>query len=238
MLDRGTGIRKLKEVGWLAATPQPFRDAVVNRCAFRDFAKGEWIYHFGEVGDGLWGVVDGGVHVEFTQGIHAPRTGIFATAGFWTGEGSLIAREPRTVGIRATRPTLMAHLSQAAFFSIAAEQPEAWRWVGLLAFFHMVNLIGLREDLCLREPEARVVATLCRMTASHWGGPGDMSVTNGKGATIDLNQGDLAELCNVSRAYLAHLFSGLKREGLVEPGYGSVRVPNPAALRGRLNVEN
>lgn len=235
MLDRNSAVTRLCSLGWLAATPPAFRDAVVDRLGFHVFEKGQWIYRFGETGNGLWGVIEGGLQVEFTRGVHSSRTGVFAGAGFWIGEGSLIAREPRGTGLRATRKTQMAQLSQKAFLAIAAERPDAWRWIGLLTFFHLVSLIGLREDLCLREPEMRVIATLFRMCQPHWGGPGTGPDTPNERVTIDLSQSDLAELCNVSRAFLADLLATLKREGLVEPGYGCLHILSPEALRSRFD---
>ena len=238
MLDRTNTLGRLREFGWLGATPPSFRDAVLDLCTIHDFDKGTWIYRADEVGDGLWGVAEGGVHVEFTQGSASPRIGVFGGAGFWTGEGSLLDRKPRTIGIRTTRLSRMLHLSQNAFLTVAAEQPDAWRWVGLLTFMHMVNLIGLREDLCLRDPEARVMATLFRMTASHWGGPRDDTSVARSGVSLDLNQTELAEMCNVSRAFLAQVLAELKRSGIVEPGYGSLHIPDPSALRRRIRIEH
>jgi CRP-like cAMP-binding protein len=237
MLHRTSAISRLRDFGWLAATPSAFRDAVLDRCTIHDYDKGDWVYRTEQPGDGLWGVSHGGVHVEFTQGSLTPRVGIFGGAGFWTGEGSLLAGEPRTIGIRTTRPTRMLHLSHKSFLAVANEIPDAWRWVGLLTFMHMVNLIGLREDLCLRDPEARVIATLVRMTASHWGGPPEYAPDNGEGVALDLNQSELAEMCNVSRAFMAQVLADLKRSGLVEPGYGSIHIPDPSALRRRVSVE-
>ncbi len=236
MVDRKVGYALLRQCGWLAATPQEFQDAVLQRSNFYTIGKGKWIYRPDDEGDGLWGVVDGGLHVILTQGIIAPRAGVFASTGFWTGEGSLLAREPRSIGLRTTRKSQMVHLPGRAFLSIAAEQPEAWRWLGLLTFFHMVGALGLREDLCLRDPGARVVASLCRMMNPQWGGPSIAGALRNTEVTIDISQTELADLCNVSRSLLAHLLAEMKREGLIEPGYGSITVLNPEALEKRLSV--
>jgi len=234
MVDRKVGYALLRQCGWLAATPPSFQDAVLNHCKFYSFDKGKWIYRPDDTGDGLWGVVDGGLHVILTQNVLAPRTGVFASTGFWTGEGSLLAREPRSIGLRATRPTQMVHLPEKAFLRIAGEQPEAWRWLGLLAFFHLFGALGLREDLCLRIPEARVIASLCRMMTPQWGGPSISGTLQNAEVTIDISQVELADLCNVSRSLLANFLGELKRDGLIEPGYGSITILNPGALEKRL----
>ncbi|MCV2868487.1 Crp/Fnr family transcriptional regulator [Defluviimonas sp. WL0002] len=233
-MDRKVGFALLRQCGWLAATSPEFQDAVLTRANYYTFEKGKWIYRPGDAGDGLWGIIDGGVHVVLTQGKDGPRAGVFASTGFWTGEGSLLAREPRTIGLRTTRETQMAHLPGRAFLTIAAEQPDAWRWVGLLTFFHMVGALSLREDLCIRDPEARVIASLCRMLTPHWGGPAINSGIENVEVTIDISQTELAELCNVSRSLLASLLAKLRQQGVIESGYGSITVLNPAALEQRL----
>jgi len=230
-----TDLARLRDVGWLGATPSAFCDAVLARCHLRQVDKGAWVYRVGEQGDGLWGVVSGGLHVEFTQGYGAPGTGIFASTGFWVGEGSLLAREPRAVGLQATRPSVMAHLPRNAFLAIAAEDAEAWRWVGLLAFFHMRDIIALREDLCVRDPERRLIATILRMTGSHWGGPALDYASTVTEWDIDLSQGDLADLANVSRSLLARVLAALRSEGLIDTGYASIRILDVEGLRTRLD---
>ncbi|WP_175482055.1 Crp/Fnr family transcriptional regulator [Gemmobacter aquatilis] len=224
----------MRQCGWLAATPVEFQDEVLKNSNFYTFEKAKWIYRPGDAGDGLWGVVEGGLHVILTQGVIAPRAGVFASTGFWTGEGSLLAREPRAIGLCTTRTTQMIHLPGRAFLTIAAKQPEAWRWVGLLTFFHMVGALGLREDLCLRDPEARVIAALCRMLTPHWGGPSIAGGLENTPVTIDISQTELADLCNVSRSFLASLLSTLKQQGLIEPGYGAITILQPTVLAQRL----
>lgn len=234
MLDRKVGYALLRQCGWLAATPVDFQDEVLKNANFYTFERGRWIYRPEEEGDGLWGVVEGGLHVIMTQGVHAPRAGVFASTGFWTGEGSLLAREPRSIGLRTTRETQMVQLPGRAFLAIAARLPEAWRWVGLLTFFHMVGALGLREDLCLRDPEARVLASLCRMLTPHWGGPAITGGIENTQVTIDISQTELADLCNVSRSLLAGVLSSLKQQGLIEPGYGNITILQPQKLEERL----
>lgn len=238
MMDRKLGFTLLRQCGWLAATSPEFQDAVLTNSNFYTFPRGKWIYRPDDVGDGLWGVVDGGLHVVLTQGIGGPRAGIFASTGFWTGEASLLAREPRSVGLCTTRETHMLHLPSRAFLTIAAQQPEAWRWLGLLTFFHMVGALGLREDLCIRDPEVRVIASLCRMLSPHWGGPAINSGIENVEVTIDISQTQLAELCNVSRSLLADLLARLRQQGLIEPGYGSITILDPDKLQQRLHNNN
>lgn len=106
----------------------------------------------------------------------------------------------------------------------------------MLTFFHMVGALGLREDLCLRNPEARVIASLCRMMLPQWGGPSISGAMRNAEVTIDISQTELADLCNVSRSLLANFLAELKRSGLIDPGYGSITILDPGALENRLRT--
>ncbi len=228
MLDRSIACEMVRQAGWLAETPPAFREAVLAESAVLPFDKGDWIYRSGDQGGGLWAVADGGIHVEFTQGASSPRFAIFASTGFWAGQATILTGSPRQIGLRATRPTVMLHLPRPAFLAIAATDPEAWRWIGILTFHHMVAVIGLREDATLRNPQDRVCATLTRMTQTQWGGP---PPRDQRSVTIDFSQEELADLCNVSRSFLATLLNRLRRDGLIDLAYRQVIIPDPARFR-------
>jgi CRP/FNR family cyclic AMP-dependent transcriptional regulator len=233
MLDRSVACEVMRHCGWLATTPTAFADSVIARSSVHAFDRGEWVYRHGEESGGLWGVADGGILVEFSDGVEAPRFAVFASVGFWTGEGTVLAGGQRHVGLRTTRPTQMIHLARKDFMTIVNEDAEAWRWVGVLTLSHMVSIIGLREDLSLRSPAARVLATLLRMTDTTWAGPPPRD----RGSIlIDFSQEEMADLCNVSRSYLARILGGLRRDGLLALGYRQIEIRDVGGLRRRLNL--
>ena len=65
----------------------------------------------------------------------------------------------------------------------------------------------------------------------------NLGCVNGTDApvTIDISQNELAELCNVSRSLLASLLAALRKDGLIEPGYGTITVLQPARIEERLS---
>lgn len=230
MIDRHTTNDTLRRFGWLVETPPAFTELVLSRSSVSSFDKGEWLYRDGETGGGLWGVADGGVHLESSVGGKLSNLALYAAVGFWTGEASLITNGPRVIGLRAARSTIAYHLSRHAFRSICEEDPEAWRWVALLAMMHSVRLLGLRDDLMIRSPEERVVAVLARMSQSSWGGP---SHHDGGRVEIEFSQEALAESCNVSRTLMATVLARLKQENLIELGYRRLTVLDIDSLNDR-----
>lgn len=133
--------------------------------------------------------------------------------------------------MRTTRPTLMMHISRSVFTAIAAEHPEAWRWVALLIASHLDGIIGLVEDIKIPNSRDRAVSILLRMCNTSWTvgyRPSDCSVT------IDVTQGVLASLCGVSRSLLAVILAPLRSEGVIDLSYGHIHVPNPAAPQAAL----
>jgi CRP-like cAMP-binding protein len=228
-------VERLRDYGWLALTPTAFSDAILSHGVLHAFKKGEWVYHLDAEPDGLWGIADGGVEIESTRSDRAPSLLLFASSGFWAGYGSVVAGSTRFIGMRATRPTLMMHVSRSAFAAIEAKQPDVWRWVALLITSHLEGTIGLVEDTRILNSRDRVVSVLLRMCNTSWTvGYRDSD----RAVTIDLSQDGLARLCSVSRSLLAVILAPLRSEGVIDLSYGRIHVPKPAALRAALTGES
>lgn len=82
------------------------------------------------------------------------------------------------------------------------------------------------EDLMIREPHKRCVAVLLRMASCRSQGSHE--------AVASLNQSELAAMSNAARSTVAALLSKLESEGLVERGYGQIRILFPDRVRALL----
>ena len=117
----------LATCGWLAVTPDAFREAVLDGCLLRTYRRNEAVYRAGDPPGGLCGLIRGGVAVELSPEDREPYIGTFARPGFWIGEGSVLTRAPRLIGIQALRESRLAHLSLSQWDALVESEPDAWR---------------------------------------------------------------------------------------------------------------
>jgi CRP-like cAMP-binding protein len=216
--------------GWLAQTPPAFRQAVLSRCALHRFQRGDTIYRAGDPAGGLWGLADGALSIEIEASDLGQTLSTHANPGFWGGEASMITREPRSIGLRAARPSVLAHLTVAAFDQIAAADPQAWRWISLLTLKHLRNVMREAHDLMIRDSERRAIAVMLRLARRS----DPRANAEARPARVDVTQERLAELCNLSRSALSEILGRLQHQRLIALGYGRFDLLDPSGLRRML----
>jgi len=89
------------------------------------FYAGEVVVREGEAGDDLWIVVSGRLRVVTTDAGGAEKTLAELGMGETVGEMSVISREPRSATVYAIRDSLLAKLSNAAFYQMLDRRPRA-----------------------------------------------------------------------------------------------------------------
>lgn len=218
-------LEALAASGWLAETPDAFRDAVLERCVPRRYRREDVIYRAGDPPGGLYGLVAGGVGVELSPSDREPYLGTFAQPGFWIGEGSVLTRGPRFIGIRATRDCLLAYLSIAQWDAVVQADPEAWRWFALLCLRNSLLAVAVADALMIPGAAERMAAIL--LVLANQGGAGAAP------ATIAVSQEDLARMANLSRSSTGRILQVFEAEGLVENAYRQICVIDLAGLRKR-----
>ena len=215
--------------GWLSFTPPGFRTDVLARTQLRQFRKGETVYRAGDPPGGLWGIVKGAVEIEWPPPGGTPHLVHFAAAGFWFGEGPLVADRPRAVTVIATRPSTLASLSLTDCHAILRADPPAWRWIALLSIMNTELSGGVVADLLQRDPVKRTAALLLRLSGVRspiFGAPEPLPVY--------LSQEKLAQLVNLSRNSIIPILHDFVRSGWIEVRYGSILVIDVKALSATL----
>jgi CRP-like cAMP-binding protein len=212
--------------GWLAATPDSFRNELLARTELREVPRNHAIYRSGDAPGGLWGLAAGGVAVEVAPADRGSLLGHFAGPGFWIGAGPRISRQPRQVGLIATRRSVLLHLPIVEFEAIAAGDPQAWRFLAMLPVQQTLLATGVAEDLMIRDPRRRLWAILLRL-ASHVGQDESFAATE-----ITASQDDLAGIVNLSRNAVGQMLRSFEADGLIERRYRRIRLlsvrPQPA----------
>jgi CRP/FNR family transcriptional regulator, cyclic AMP receptor protein len=220
--------------GWLSQTPEDFRRAVLARVALQSFRAGETIYSVGDPPGGMYGLAAGSVRIANAPGERGPYVAHVMTPGHWSGYGPAIAGCTRIIGLSAGRDCQVLFLSLHAINDITARDPASWRCIAGLALIDTQISLGAMDDLMIRDEFHRFIAVLLRAGGfRHANGTG----VNGSGAEpvrVDINQADLAHMCNLSRSTLSGFLRRLEAEGEIEVGYGQIGILTPATLRARL----
>ncbi len=224
--------RRLASGGWLSTTPAAFGEAVLAACIFRTYRRGEVIYHQGDPAGGLYGVARGVLAVESAPYGRGPSIVHFFRPLSWTGSGAALSGQPRVVGLTAASPAVVAHLPLSSLESIAAIDPQAWRWVGLLILRDLELAIGVVDDLTIREADRRLAAVLLRLAGVRGADNPDEPEPE-----IPASQADLAAMAGLSRATAAAILARLEEEGSVVRGYRRISLLQPGRLRSRVDAE-
>jgi CRP-like cAMP-binding protein len=114
-------------MGWLAEQPPEFRDWAARSGRWRQYAAGQFIYHAGDLADGLYGLAAGGIEITFPLLAEEPVVIYRAEVGFWIGDNAELAETPRLVSLRAAVPSRLLHIPTPAIRALLAAHPAHWR---------------------------------------------------------------------------------------------------------------
>ena len=221
--------RFLREHGWLSEAPADFADAILARSTLKKAKRREVIYRVADPLDGLRGMVSGGIAVEIATNETGPNLAHIFRSGAWIGEAEQFDGRPRMVTMIATCDSAFMHLGQRDLEDLCAKKPETWRWLGLLATHHIDVSLCVIDDAMLRAPGRRIGAILLRLADQRMAdNPNDTC------PAIDITQGELAILANLSRATVAGHLVELENAKLISRTYGRIVVLEPSLLRARL----
>ena len=222
----------LAEHGWLSFTAPEFRAGVFSRIQQRDFDKGEFVYRAGDVGGGIWAIVEGAIEIESATPGAGPHLMHFGVPGMWFGEGPLIFGAPRVVSVKTPRASTLVTLSLADCQALLTADPAAWRWIAMLSAMTTELAAGVIADLLLRDPVKRTAALLLRLS-----GVRSTVFRSTRPAPIYLSQEKLAQLVNLSRNSIIPVLKDFVRSGHIEISYGSIRVLDIAGLTNTIARE-
>jgi CRP-like cAMP-binding protein len=215
----------LLSAGWLSDLAPGLAEAVLDACYVRRFADREIVYGHDSDTRALYGVLDGAVRMLITTSEQPLRLGHVAGPGFWFGDPGFVLGIGRLLEIEAAGGTRLPVLRRDAFDRLARTRPEAWEGLARLSVKNSMLAMAAADDLLIREPRRRLVATLLRL-ASRRGARPDLPPLD----TIPILQRELADVVNTARSSAAKTIAGLVAEGAVETSYRAIRILDPDAL--------
>lgn len=211
---------------WLSQADPAIRQGFLEACSLRHFVDGEMVYGFEQQQDCLWGVVSGSIRMFVAMSEQDPRLAHCAGPGFWFGEAPVITGGTRAMQAMASGPVTLCSIDRSAVVHLAERNPDVWRSVALLCVMNELTAIGAAEDLMMRVPRKRLIATLLRIAGWRHGFQGALPLK-----TVPMTQLELAEASSLSRSSAAVIMKDLGDKGFVRTEYRSVAILDAQALK-------
>ncbi len=215
----------LRSCQLFSGLPPPELAAIAEFATLRTLSKGGYLFREGGPAEGFYVVQKGAINVHRVsasgkeQVIHVFRAGeSFAEVALATDRGY-------PADARAIEASSVVLVPKAAFVALLAQQPQlALRMLASMSQ-HLRVLVGLVEDMTLRDVETRFLNWLVKHSPGGATGP----------ATIQLGMTKrmLASELGTSSETLSRTFARLRDEGLLEVKGSTLRVSDVAALHAR-----
>ncbi|MEX0342240.1 MAG: Crp/Fnr family transcriptional regulator, partial [Erythrobacter sp.] len=192
------------------------QDHLVRQSPTRAVSARQFIQHRGDRADGFWLIEEGAVRI----GQHLPDGEFRAVAvlgpGDSYGELAVLAGTPRVVDAISRGPSLVRFITAAPFLDALAQSPASSRaLLGALSTQlqdTLTQLAGMRRGT----NPTRLAGLIANLASDS--------------AEIAITQQELAEMLGVTRATANAALRELAEAGLVERGYGTIRVLDHDAL--------
>ena len=176
---------------------------------------GQWVYSEGDPDTGLCAVLDGALRLEVA--VDADRDVLIglAQAPAILGQSRRRGGGPRIVTTRAQGIATILTISDAALDRIAVAHPDVWKDVSELVYGELDTIVHFAAQLLVLRPRARIAARLLQLASDD---------------RVLARQSDLAEMCGMTRKAMNDHLTKLEADGLIQRGYGAVRLLSAAGL--------
>lgn len=211
--------KRIREIGWLRSLPDDFANAFLEGARQRFVPRSEALFHMADPSHDFLGIVDGMVDVVVNPGSDGPRLGFVAQSGSWLGGVGLPGGSPRRVSAIVRRDATVLSVASHHVEAMGRTHPETWRYIAANIATHFDNLGLLLHANVHRDNAVRILITLRRLYDFNDGA-----------IEFPLTQADLAEMAGLSRNSANRVIRNLVREGLIETGYGWIRIADPARI--------
>jgi CRP/FNR family cyclic AMP-dependent transcriptional regulator len=202
----------LSKRGWLADRPPALQLALARIARPRRFAAGEALYRYGDIANGIFGLVDGGLDISIPRADGLDVTVHRADPGFWIGDLALFVGQTRLVSVVAAVDTNVVHLPQAGLRRLLEAAPEYYPDFYALTYENVSVLLRLLANLAISPSETRVAVRLLMYDDSQ------------QKTGLKISQNKLAELIGLSVPTLQRVLKRLQEDKLIKVGYGRIDI--------------
>lgn len=210
-------LQDLSRIGWLSRQPADFQARMASIGRWINVSRGEPIYGTGDEPNGVFGLGEGLLDVSIPISSEEEVTVHRATAGFWIGESALLSGFNRSISISAASDCRLFKLPVSAVLRNLAENPQDWICFQRLSHLNASLCIQILAEVLALPPRVRFARMLLRMASEN----GDVVAT----------QEELGRMAGMSRSAFRRAFASFIQAGIVETGYGGLKICDPAALQ-------
>lgn len=218
-------LRLLREGTWFRQLPAGLQEEIVGCSVLRAYRRGQRVTQAGARLDGLYGLIEGRLQVLRPVGSDLEDLIHVGEPGFWIGEYSLLTNAEAVVGTVAATAARTLMLPRREFDRLIEREARWFRPFATLALERYALMVRQLSDTRLLPPEERVRARLTDLVALR-----RSERCSAGPVVLRLSQEELARMVGVSRQTLNALLAALRADGVIEIGFRSLRIPDPARL--------
>jgi CRP-like cAMP-binding protein len=210
-----TGGRKILErKGWLATRSEDARELLLSCGRERSYSPGEALYRYGDSAQGMFGLISGQVLVSVPSDAGTEFRIFQGTPGFWVGDLALFTNRMRLVSVTAVKQSRVMFLPGPRLQELVLSHPGLYEDFYALSQANFTIALRLLANLSIPQSGKRLAAWLL-MNDEGLGAQGDW---------IEVSQENAAQICAMSLPTAQRILRRLVANGLIELGYGQIRV--------------
>ncbi len=228
-LARPISIDRMKEIllagPWFGALPPDLADPMLAKLEPRRLAVGDALYPQGSECEGIFAILSGQMSIYNTATDGRRTLMALVQPGEWTGFVPLFDGKEQPLSCVAKRPSVAALLPADVVLRLFEASAERYLMLAMpplatLRFLHdfLINTNG-------REPVRLVAQRLYDLARVPW-----LNTLVPRQFMDNLSQSDIAEATGLSRPSVNKALGDLAKSGLVELGYGKIKIMRPQDL--------
>lgn len=222
-------LRVIRRAEWLKDYPADLAESLVAEGKLVQRDVGEWAQAEGDDRSGLFVVVEGVLHSYCAcPGDREVMVGL-AEAGSVLGHATRFSGGPRLVTAVCVEPSVLLEISEAALDRVAERRPEIWRAIADVAYANMRSVVRMAAEVISLRPRERIAARLLAAANSYRKTRKELI------PTIRLSQELLGEMTGLTRKTVNVHLSAFQKDGLIEVGYGQIKLCDLERLRAVAN---
>ena len=218
-LRLGTDLLTLGDEPITALLPKEIVARLTAAGTRMNYADGRLIHGRGDDKPGFSIVVEGAVRFVRRLADGGALTNSVLGPGHSFGEATIFAGWGRAYDAIAVGDTAVDQIPKAAFERLLGEEPVLANAMLVSTTRRLYAVLAFLDDLRSLPLETRAAKLIFGMAASAKAPE-----------RVECRQSDLAFTLGVSRVSIGKALSSLKDTGLIELGYGEIRIPDRAAL--------